>query len=384
MSLLSHLKTKDSPVRKFFELRLGGTDSVVREAAVALRNGRKSPPLAAVPGINPGRVGAAVDYLVRFALAREPCPHDGGVAALGAGMLEGRLAPAARVSVRQGLEFVAAVGAHEREVSDREWEDLARVALLFAVLETCYRSGILPSQFETLGPVPSGWRAWADLVCTQVELEDMATLGWASLEDHLSLRGTNVLCNPVFAQSVALGGADADVLTESGLLIDFKSTSTTKTCSRTDIWQLCGYALADTGDNYEIRSVGLSLLRWRTQVAWPLDELLPTLAGESASVDQLRGEFAALLSRRSLSRGRTIKAGGGVRSGRLVSPGLGPVLDQDGRMVWRCAYCGAVETAREGAPTPLAPGTTLNRVLPPPNWRQSSGRAICPACRKAH
>src|SRR5215213_4913229 len=71
-------------------------------------------------------------------------------------------------------------------------------------------------------------------------------LGWAAAEDHRELRGRALRCNPTFAQSAALGGADADLLTHAGALLEFKSTSTTRVCSRADIWQLCGYALADS------------------------------------------------------------------------------------------------------------------------------------------
>jgi len=241
---------------------------------------------------------------VRFGLAAEPCPRGGGAAAFGAGMLEGRLAPAARDAVQRGLQVVQATAAFERNVSDREWEGLARVALLFAVFEQCFRSGILPDQFEDLNTVPSGWREWADLVCADAELEDVAMVGWAAVQDHGSIRGRELICNPVFAQSAALGGADADLITDTGQLIDFKSTSTTRTCSAIDIWQLCGYALADTDGDYRIRSVGLSALRWRTQCSWALGELFPMLAGEPVSVEQFRRDFAAVLAELLRSRPR--------------------------------------------------------------------------------
>jgi hypothetical protein len=161
------------------------------------------------------------------------------------------------------------------------------------------------------------------------------------------------------------------------LLIDFKSTSTTRTCSKTDVWQVCGYALADTNDQYKIRSVGLSLLRWRTQASWALDELLPMLAGEPTSLAELRGEFAALLPRvRKATTNDEISDVEGRR------PDWGPGMGQDGRMVWRCASCGELGTAREGEPVTLPTGASMVRILLPPNWRQHRGRPICSACRK--
>jgi hypothetical protein len=382
VSLLSHLGARDSPVRAFFASRLPDTADVVRAAAAELRDGRKVAPLKASAGVNPGRAGTAVDYLVRFGLASEPCPRDGGPATLGAGMLEGRLAPAARHAAQQGLQMVHATAAFDRDVSDQEWEDLARVALLFAVFEQCYRSGILPEQFEELSTVPGDWRDWADLVCTEAEVEDVAILGWAAVQDHSSIRGRKLICNPVFAQSAALGGADADLITDTGLLIDFKSTSTTRTCSTIDLWQLCGYALADTNDDYKIRSVGLSALRWRTQHSWELAELLPMLAGEPLRLEHLRRDFAAVLAQLS-SRPR-----GGTPQRRVAGQGApgpkwGPELGEDGRTLWRCGFCGELGTAREGELIALRGGATAARVLLPPNWRQREGKPICPDCRKA-
>jgi hypothetical protein len=297
-------------------------------------------------------------------------------------MLEGRLAPAARDAVQQGLRIVQATAAFERNVSDQEWEDLARIALLFAVFEQSYRSGILPDRFEDLKTVPTGWREWTDLVCTDAELEDVAILGWAAVQDHAWIRGRELICNPVFAQSAALGGADADMITDTGLLIDFKSTSTTKTCSTIDVWQLCGYALADTNDEYKIRCVGLSALRWRTQCSWAVDELFPMLAGEPVGVEHLRRDFAAVLGEllRSRHRGATSRSVAG--HGALRSE-WGPEFGEDGRMLWRCAFCGVLESARESEPIALRGGATAVRILLPPNWRQRDAKPVCPACRKA-
>ena len=110
------------------------------------------------------------------------------------------------------------------------------------------------------------------------------------------MKGRGLVCNPSFTQTRALGGADADLITEDGLLIELKSTSTARTCSTVDLWQLCGYALADTENEYGITSVGISALRWRMQATWPLAELLDGLAGQHVDVNDLRRDFAAMLT----------------------------------------------------------------------------------------
>ncbi|MCD6726128.1 MAG: hypothetical protein LT070_02700 [Solirubrobacteraceae bacterium] len=294
MSLTSHLAAADSPVRRFFVDSFPNTGQLVRDAAPALRNGLKTAPLAAAPDVNPGRAGTAVDYLVRFALAPRPCP-DTSPARLGAGMLGRQLSLSAMAAVEEALRFVTEVGPSSTRASDDQWEDVTRISLLLATYEAVYRSGLPPAAFAELTSPPGGWREWAALVCVDVEVEDVAMLGWAAAEDHSNLRGRPLTCSPTFAQSHALGEADADLITDDGLLIDLKSTSTTRTCSNTDLWQLCGYALADTDDRFSIAAVGLFTLRWRTEVVWSLAQLLDALAGRSVDLPKMRQAFAHLL-----------------------------------------------------------------------------------------
>lgn len=301
VSLTGHIGTPDSPVRAFFLERLPDTGPVVREAAAALRAGRASAPLAAASEVNPGRAGTAVDYLLRFALSAEPCPRHASVHA-GAGMLGRRISPSALSAVEEALSHVARVAAYRRTPTDAQWADLAQISLVLATFEAVYRSGMPPAIIAEMATAPTGWREWAAAICVEAEVEDVAVVGWAAADDHRWLRGTALRCNPIFKQSRALGGADADLITDDGLLIDLKSTSTNRVCSRSDVWQLCGYALADTNDEFAIRSVGLSLLRWRSEVAWPLDELLAMLAGSNVDLPATRHEFGALLE--SLARQR--------------------------------------------------------------------------------
>jgi hypothetical protein len=247
------LAATGGPVRAFFADAFPHTSAVVRETetAPALRDGQQTAPLAAAPGVNPGRAGTAVDYLMRFALAPQPCPQT-SAGRLGAGMLGRDLSLAALAAVEEALVFVAASAPAQRTVSDAKWEEITRVSLLLATFEAVYRSGLPPAAFADLVSPPSSWQEWAALVCVDAEVEDVAMLGWAAAQDHAHLRGRRLVCNPTFAQSRALRGADADLITDTGLLIELKSTSTTRTCSGTDLWQLCGYALADTDAQHRI------------------------------------------------------------------------------------------------------------------------------------
>jgi hypothetical protein len=134
VSLTSHLSAADSPVRRFFVDSFPNTGQVVRAAAPALPNGVKTAPFAAAPDVNPGRAGAAVDYLVRFALAPHPCPET-SPARLGAGMLGRQLSLAAIGAVEEDLRFVADVDPSSNTLADNQWEDLTRIGLLLATYD---------------------------------------------------------------------------------------------------------------------------------------------------------------------------------------------------------------------------------------------------------
>jgi hypothetical protein len=138
-------------------------------------------------------------------------------------------------------------------------------------------------------------------------MEDVATAAPAIVADHADLRKVERLeFGPPFGLSRELGGADADVIADD-LLLDFKATSTTRIAGRSELWQLAGYALADLEDEYGVRSVGISALRWRRRWTLPLDELLERLAGrpafasmvrESAPAQQRRGHLRGVQARR--------------------------------------------------------------------------------------
>ena len=64
--------------------------------------------------------------------------------------------------------------------------------------------------------------------------------------------------------------------------------------TRDQLWQLVGYALADTDDEHRIRDVGVSALRWRRRWVCGLEDLLERLAGRPLAVDDARAELAAV------------------------------------------------------------------------------------------
>jgi hypothetical protein len=139
------------------------------------------------------------------------------------------------------------------------------------------------------------------MTLTPATIRDLEQLGRDAWEDARSLRRARPLVlNPKFNLSVALGGADADLVARHRL-IDWKATTKTGIVGRAELWQLVGYALADTNDEYEIREVSIGALRWRSAIAWRLDDLLADLApGPPANVRLING---AQIERRPIDLG---------------------------------------------------------------------------------
>ena len=92
------------------------------------------------------------------------------------------------------------------------------------------------------------------------DLHDVALAAAPIAADHADLLDADPVLGPTFALSTALGGADADLVAD-WLLLDLKASVTRRIVGRPALWQLAGYALADTPDEHHIRRVGIRALR---------------------------------------------------------------------------------------------------------------------------
>jgi hypothetical protein len=149
----------------------------------------------------------------------------------------------------------------------------------------------------------------------EASIEDLAALGRLAREESVELAVADPLhLNPLFALSVALGGADADLI-YGGTLLEWKSNTPRNIVGRTELWQMVGYALADNADEYGIETVELSALRWGTSYTWSLAELLASLAERPVSVEELRESFAEAVkgAGRVLLRGTNVPPRPGKR-----------------------------------------------------------------------
>lgn len=140
-------------------------------------------------------------------------------------------------------------------------------------------------------------RTWAAVLAAcrlpDGAVADLAELAGAAQQDLADLLDRRpLLPGPTFAQSQALGGADADLIAGRELVEIKAGASSSSIARRETIWQVVGYALADTDDRYSIDTVTVAVLRWRQRVSWGLPELLEALSGSRRPVESWRAEFA--------------------------------------------------------------------------------------------
>jgi hypothetical protein len=135
---------------------------------------------------------------------------------------------------------------------------------------------------DFLDSVPSDW------------VEDLALLAGLFLGAFAGRLGEPAVLNLVFAQSAAVGGADADLIV-GGTLLEIKTTINPR-IDGAWIRQLLGYLLLDTQGEFAVTSLGLYLARQGRLIVWPLRESLEVIAGQPIDLARVREEFAAHLS----------------------------------------------------------------------------------------
>jgi hypothetical protein len=206
------------------------------------------------------------------------------------------------------------------ELHDGDWRRLCELMLILARFEQYRRNRVSPAVHEKVVEPLIGYEGplLGLIPAMQIEeasIEDLAALGRLAREESVELAVADPLhLNPLFALSVALGGADADLI-YGGTLLEWKSNTPRNIVGRTELWQMVGYALADNADEYGIETVELSALRWGTSYTWSLAELLASLAERPVSVEELRESFAEAVkgAGRVLLRGTNVPPRPGKR-----------------------------------------------------------------------
>lgn len=178
--------------------------------------------------------------------------------------------------------------------------DLARLCGLLALYEQLYRMGGTRNPRFSETPISQiGFNAPLDRLLALVDdrlpadIADMIALFRSSVPElrnpqHVSL-------NPTFERSSDLEGADGDLIVDH-VLLEVKAVKAA-TISRSFAWQVLGYLLADTADDYGIESVGWYFARHGVLWRYPVPEFLRRLAGQDVGLASARAEFADVCAR---------------------------------------------------------------------------------------
>jgi hypothetical protein len=294
MSLTGFLARPESELSQFFE------SAFPRREAFLKRYGQTSPPLVVEPreGANPGTVGTAFDFLVRFELDPNP---DVGLAMQGAA-LAGQPFIRLLMELAERLrapDVAPASASHSDHLRDwpRTGYLVCRASYLLALFTEVYRSGaVWPGSLlsqatkrtkvrELLAMVPAG---------AVEDLQAMLVVARAALVPAILARGEPLHLGPVFDGS-RLVSADADIIA-GGLLLDVKTTVGTKRSDgsrydgleRKTLYQLLGYVLFDFSDTYAITDIGLYAARYGRLTTWPVADVLAELTDDGATLSELR------------------------------------------------------------------------------------------------
>jgi hypothetical protein len=303
MSLTSLIRGRGNPVRDWFAENFAGTQTFCTDANRELRDGPAKEPciVPPVPGADAALTGTAVGYLLSAHLRENAL--DTTVATHAAQLLDrplrgrGKFPPS--LVERVVVEHIRDLRAWEGEALDDErWWNLCQLVCVLARFEQYYRAGppVLQYIAEPLAEHSNNLGRLAAAMVKPLAVEDVSVLGRSTVEELSYLRDArHLFIGPVFAQSLALGGADADIIYD-GTLVDLKSTAQARVVGREELWQLLGYLFADTDDAYRVERVGIVALRRRRTFIWSSQDLIDALAGGAAPpVEHWRAEFARML-----------------------------------------------------------------------------------------
>jgi hypothetical protein len=294
---------KGTPLWDWLNVHFSETRDLVKQANAALRGGAgdTQPWVPRIEGSNPQLVGTAIGYMINSSI------RDGellntmalqGAAALSFSSTREKSDPDALEIERAVVNRITEMTPWQNHLDDLEWQEFSGLCCLLARFEQVARAPLhgIPDQEPKIRENGHNLTELVGAMANEATRHDLGALGRAAIEDHAHLRAAKHLnLHPLFTQSVALTGADADLLYD-GTLVDFKSSASTSIIGRSEAWQLLGYVLADTEDEHKIERVGFSALRWRHTITWTVQEYLDLLCGYATmEVQKWRKDFAELL-----------------------------------------------------------------------------------------
>jgi hypothetical protein len=286
-----------SPVRQFLNERFtSGLKDLQRRF-------RQAAPPVAVPSVpqaeaNPGTVGGAADWLMRFMVCPDPSVDLAlaGAADQGKGMMMA-LIDLARMLGARALPDRRAGFTGPVAGSSVDQELLARGCWALTLATEAFRS----AQAAEMGPLARfhGGPVTADALLALAppagldQLARFRRVFETTLIPQLATRHGPWALGPTFSGSTMIGGADGDLIA-TGLLLDLK-TSAKLTLTVNDLFQVIGYVLLDFDDEYKLSEVGIFSARYAYLATWGLGALLAELAGHQVSLQATRREFRQML-----------------------------------------------------------------------------------------
>ena len=326
MSLTSHLRDKNSPIREFLNTRFSDTRSFLKDVRKQLRSADTIRPTVDVLGTRYpwGTIGMALDYRIRYYF--DVTPHDKLIANTGARRLTLMMTPRvqrllrASISPMEKLQELGIVLQEDgdgplgsvyqdffkglddltrqnnpvsRRLSEAQEDELNRHCVVLGLLEEVVRIGVHPN----LPLVAKEHTSVADLleIPDTHWINDIRNLSWRFYDNFNHLLSLPYSLNPTFDGSDDIGGADAEMIVD-GTLIDIKATKVQE-IEPDWLWQLLGYVLLDYSDHNLINGIGLYMARQGTLFQWDLEEAIRGLcSGESPSIEELRQEFKEVVT----------------------------------------------------------------------------------------
>lgn len=319
MSLTSHLRVRDDPVRGYIEGVAPEVARIAHRTDEARRFGVDVLPALTVSPLAPGRAfasltGFAFDYRLRYSLGVQS--SDELVAWEGGTLIDAGLAPErgsellfefAVLPFFESLdELLARLTPVGRRLPDDEELLLCRYCVALAHLESVRRSLTAsytpPFISELAAQLRSRRRAYPEpeLLLSVVQedvVEEVARLSRSaeSAFGHLAgpvARGElPYVANPRFEGSANVGGADADFVIGDTLFELKTTTRLIASTVRDSLLQLVGYALLDFSDKYGIRNVGVYFARHGWVATWPIGDLIAGEGDVSARLAEARREM---------------------------------------------------------------------------------------------
>lgn len=295
--LTAELDDKDSPVRRFLDERFSvGLRDVQRRY-------RQAAPSLVVPSAprqeaNPGTVGTAADWLLRFLLHRRPSLALASAGADLCGMDDALTDIAVSLGYDSAVTPAGPIGfTGPVSGSIAHPEELARACWALALLTEMFRNPMaaINGPLSVFGSRQVSGDALLSLAppAALSQLAGFRSVLESDLLPRLARFAGRWYLGPTFTGSVLMK-ADADLIA-AGLLLDLK-TDSKFSLGVLVLFQIIGYALLDFDDVYGLTELGIFSARYGHLATWDLGVLLDELAGQPVALGAIRQGFRELLA----------------------------------------------------------------------------------------